>query len=143
MERQKRDSHSGCTKAYFQSEFYRPLPHSVLTFLDILFHSFHQLALIIIGKCGFGFSFNWFTPPKSHDGKMPVQEALKIVSETHMIALFLPKWIKNLPIKRYVALIPHYPATLTHAMFFSPRSQVARIERGPREAHGVHAFPSR
>jgi len=110
---------------------------------NILSYSFHQLALIIIGKCGFGFSFNWFTPPKSHDGIMPVQQALQIVSETHMIALFLPKWIKNLPIKRYIKLIPHYSTTLTHAISFSPCSQVARIERGPRAAHGVHAFPSR
>ncbi|KIM47101.1 hypothetical protein M413DRAFT_64094 [Hebeloma cylindrosporum] len=59
-----------------------------------------KLALIIIGKCGFGFSFNWFAPPKSEGGKMHVQEALKIVSETYMISLFLPKWIKNLPFKR-------------------------------------------
>lgn len=97
------------------------LLHSVLAFSNILSYSFHQLALIIIGKCGFGFSFNWFTPPKSHAGKMPAQKALEIATKTYMFALFLPKWIKNLPIKRHVKLIPHYPTAttlLTPCFFF-------------------------
>ncbi|KAF4618306.1 hypothetical protein D9613_011546 [Agrocybe pediades] len=58
-----------------------------------------QLALLIIGKCGFGFSFNWFAPPKSDDGRMSIQEALRIVADTHMAAIFTPKWVQNLPIK--------------------------------------------
>ena len=32
-----------------------------------------QLALLIIAKCGFGFSFNWLEPPRSADGKMTIQ----------------------------------------------------------------------
>ncbi|KAF8966623.1 cytochrome P450 [Flammula alnicola] len=59
-----------------------------------------KLALLIIGKCGFGFSFDWTEPAKTSDGKMSIQEALRIVADTHMIALFVPKWIQNLPFKK-------------------------------------------
>ncbi|KDR80361.1 hypothetical protein GALMADRAFT_242750 [Galerina marginata CBS 339.88] len=59
-----------------------------------------KFALLIIGRCGFGFSFDWFAPPKSADGSMSVQEALRIVADTHMIAIFAPKWVQNLPIKK-------------------------------------------
>ncbi|PPQ91914.1 hypothetical protein CVT25_001285 [Psilocybe cyanescens] len=59
-----------------------------------------KLALLIIGKCGFGFSFNWFSPPRSKDGSLSIQEALRIVTDSHMIAVFLPQWIQNLPIKK-------------------------------------------
>lgn len=56
-----------------------------------------KLALLIIGKCGFGFSFNWLEPPQSADGKMTIQEALRIVSESPAIVLFAPTWFKRLP----------------------------------------------
>ncbi|KAF8155579.1 cytochrome P450 [Crassisporium funariophilum] len=59
-----------------------------------------KLALLIIGKCGFGFSFDWFAPPRSADGSMSLQEALRVVADSHMIALFLPKWIQRLPLTR-------------------------------------------
>jgi hypothetical protein len=65
-----------------------------------IFTSRSQLSLLIIGKCGFGFAFNWFSPPRSDNGRLSIQEALKIVSETNTSALLLPTWIKKLPIKR-------------------------------------------
>ncbi|KAH9478750.1 Cytochrome P450 monooxygenase 124 [Psilocybe cubensis] len=60
-----------------------------------------KLALLIIGKCGFGFSFDWSSPPRSEDGSLSIQEALRIVADSHMIATFLPKWIQNLPTKKF------------------------------------------
>jgi len=59
-----------------------------------------KLALLVIGTCGFGFSFNWGAPPKSSDGSMSVQEALRIVADTHMLAISLPKWAWYLPIAK-------------------------------------------
>ncbi|KAF9544260.1 cytochrome P450 [Agrocybe pediades] len=59
-----------------------------------------KLALLIIGKCGFGFPFDWATPPISEDGTMSMQEALRIISDTNTYALFLPKWTHGLPFKK-------------------------------------------
>ena len=61
-----------------------------------------QLALLIIGKCGFGFSFTWCDPARTSDGHMSVQEALRIVADTFMISTFVPKWIQRLPVQRYI-----------------------------------------
>lgn len=59
-----------------------------------------QLALLIIGKCGFGFSFTWSEPARTSDGRMSVQEALRITADTFMISTFAPKWTQKLPIKK-------------------------------------------
>ncbi|KAF8903942.1 cytochrome P450 [Gymnopilus junonius] len=59
-----------------------------------------KYALLIIGKCGFGFDFNWFSPPKAADGKMSVLESLRVVADTYMIPVFMPKWVLKLPFKR-------------------------------------------
>ena len=61
-----------------------------------------QLALLIIGKCGFGFSFNWLEPAQSADGKMTIQHALRIITESFLAVLFVPKWFKRLPFSGYV-----------------------------------------
>ncbi|KAF9467919.1 cytochrome P450 [Collybia nuda] len=60
-----------------------------------------KLALLIIGKCGFGFSFNWTTPPKAPDGSMSVQEALRIVADTYMWSIAAPKWVLRLPFRKF------------------------------------------
>ncbi|KAJ6627792.1 cytochrome P450 [Mycena sp. CBHHK59/15] len=60
-----------------------------------------KLAFLIISTCGFGFPSTWATPPKSADGEMPVQEALRVVAETHLLALTLPRWLMHLPIPRF------------------------------------------
>ncbi|KAF9482311.1 cytochrome P450 [Pholiota conissans] len=59
-----------------------------------------KLALLIIGKCGFGFSFTWSEPARTADGRMSVQEAIRVVADTFMISSFVPKWIQNLPFKK-------------------------------------------
>ncbi|KAF8816637.1 cytochrome P450 [Phlegmacium glaucopus] len=56
-----------------------------------------KLALLIIGKCGFGFSFNWLEPAQSADGKMTIQRALRMVADSALAILFVPKWIQRLP----------------------------------------------
>ncbi|KAG6812865.1 hypothetical protein H0H92_015793 [Tricholoma furcatifolium] len=61
-----------------------------------------KLALLIIGKCGFGFSFNWSAPPTAPDGTMSIQEALRIVADSHMLAIAAPKWLLALPFRREV-----------------------------------------
>jgi len=57
-----------------------------------------KLALLILGKCGFGFSFNWLEPARSTDGKMTIQRALRVVSDSPAALLFVPKWLQRLPI---------------------------------------------
>ncbi|KJA20056.1 hypothetical protein HYPSUDRAFT_68834 [Hypholoma sublateritium FD-334 SS-4] len=59
-----------------------------------------KLALLIIGKCGFGFSFTWSEPARTSDGRMSVQEALRIVGDTFMIVTFVPKWVQRLPFEK-------------------------------------------
>ncbi|KAF8649628.1 hypothetical protein AX16_005717 [Volvariella volvacea WC 439] len=56
-----------------------------------------KLALLIIGKCGFGFPFDWQEPPTALDGTISVQEALRIVADTTTIVLAAPKTIRSLP----------------------------------------------
>ncbi|KAF7426204.1 hypothetical protein PC9H_008571 [Pleurotus ostreatus] len=58
-----------------------------------------KLALLIIGHCAFGFPFDWSTPANLSDGLMSVQEALRIVADTHMFSVIAPKWVYKLPIK--------------------------------------------
>ena len=57
-----------------------------------------QLALLIIGACGFGFEFTWSDPPVSADGTMSLHRALEVMN-TRQVLLLVPKWIKRLPIK--------------------------------------------
>ncbi|KAG6850123.1 hypothetical protein H0H93_000745 [Arthromyces matolae] len=59
------------------------------------------LALLIIGKCGFGFSFDWTAPPTAPDGSMPIQEALRIVADSNVLMIAAPKWLLNLPFQRF------------------------------------------
>ncbi|KAJ7686679.1 cytochrome P450 [Mycena rosella] len=59
-----------------------------------------KLAFLLISTCGFGFPATWDSPPKAADGGMPVQEALKLVADTTLIALVVPKWLMYLPIER-------------------------------------------
>ncbi|KAF8191805.1 cytochrome P450 [Pholiota molesta] len=60
-----------------------------------------KLALLIIGRCGFGFPFTWSETPRAVDGRMSVQEALRIVVDSSTISHLLPKWAwQNLPFKR-------------------------------------------
>ncbi|TFK38021.1 cytochrome P450 [Crucibulum laeve] len=59
-----------------------------------------KLALLIIGRCGFGFSFDWSAPPTAPDGSMSVQEALRVVADSYMISTMTPKWVQNLPFKK-------------------------------------------
>jgi hypothetical protein len=58
-----------------------------------------KLALLIIAICGFGFdSLSWNDPPKDANTEMSVQECLRIVSHTSVLALIMPKWLWKLPI---------------------------------------------
>ena len=61
-----------------------------------------QLALLIIVKCGFGFSFNWPEPPRSADGEMTIQHALRVISDSPAAILFVPKWFQRLSVLGYV-----------------------------------------
>ena len=61
-----------------------------------------QLAILIIGKCGFGFSFNWLEPPQSTDGKMTIQRALRAIADSVAAVIFVPRWIQRLSFSGYV-----------------------------------------
>ncbi|KIK52840.1 hypothetical protein GYMLUDRAFT_49679 [Collybiopsis luxurians FD-317 M1] len=58
-----------------------------------------KLALILIGKCAFGFPLSWNDPPRTSDGGMSIQETMQIVTETYMLRVFAPKWVLSLPLK--------------------------------------------
>jgi len=59
-----------------------------------------KYALFIIGKCAFGFPFSWSEPPTSANGKMTLQEALRIATDSLTLTILAPKWAYKLPIKR-------------------------------------------
>ncbi|KAJ7359262.1 cytochrome P450 [Mycena albidolilacea] len=60
-----------------------------------------KLAFLIMTSCGFGFDSTWATPPKSKDNEMPVQEALRVVADTHMLMITAPEWVLHLPIPKF------------------------------------------
>ncbi|KAK7463034.1 hypothetical protein VKT23_007617 [Stygiomarasmius scandens] len=59
-----------------------------------------KFALLLIGKCGFGFNFTWADPPQSST-RMPVQEAIRTVADTYMLFVFAPRWVKWLPFEKF------------------------------------------
>ncbi|EAU82330.1 hypothetical protein CC1G_06640 [Coprinopsis cinerea okayama7 len=59
-----------------------------------------KMALVIMGACGFGLNLSWTDQPVSADGKVSMQEALKLIND-RQIVLQLPKWIQNLPFKYF------------------------------------------
>lgn len=60
-----------------------------------------KLALLLIAKCGFGLSFNWSAPPKAPNGSMTIQEAIRIVCDTTLLAIIAPKWLLSLPFPKF------------------------------------------
>lgn len=60
----------------------------------------NQLALLIIGRCGFGFLLNWADPSRTEDKEMTLQEAFQIVSESGVIDIIVPKWVQKLVLLR-------------------------------------------
>ncbi|KAJ7100252.1 cytochrome P450, partial [Mycena belliarum] len=60
-----------------------------------------KLAFLVISSCGFGFPVTWDTPPKAADGAMPVQEALKLITDNSLTWQVVPKWIMALPIPKF------------------------------------------
>lgn len=59
-----------------------------------------KFALFIIAGCGFGLPFEWCEPPQGVDGKMNLQEALRLTSEWNFARVMLPKWFWKLPIAK-------------------------------------------
>ncbi|CAK5261847.1 unnamed protein product [Mycena citricolor] len=55
-----------------------------------------KFAFLVICRCGFGFPSSWADPPKSSDTEMSAQEALRIVSNSHMIKNIMPLWMLRL-----------------------------------------------
>ncbi|KAG6900467.1 hypothetical protein C0993_010185 [Termitomyces sp. T159_Od127] len=52
--------------------------------------------------CGFGFTFDWFAPPIVPNGKISVQEALRVLVDSYVISLLVPKWLQYLPLPGFV-----------------------------------------
>ncbi|KAF5368657.1 hypothetical protein D9757_010213 [Collybiopsis confluens] len=59
-----------------------------------------KLALILIGKCAFGFSLSWDDPPRTSDGRESIQDTMKTVAETTILRLAAPRWVMRLPLRR-------------------------------------------
>ncbi|KAG5646364.1 hypothetical protein DXG03_003687 [Asterophora parasitica] len=51
-----------------------------------------QIALLVIARCGFGFSFDWNAPPVGSNGEMSVQEALRVLADSFVVGLIAPNW---------------------------------------------------
>ncbi|KAJ7269928.1 cytochrome P450, partial [Mycena rebaudengoi] len=60
-----------------------------------------KLAFLIISNCGFGVPSTWAVPPEAADGGMPIQEALRLVTESHLTYLVVPNWLMHLPIPNF------------------------------------------
>ncbi|KAJ7759554.1 cytochrome P450 [Mycena metata] len=60
-----------------------------------------KVAFLIISACGFGFPSTWETPTGDADNEIPVQEALRVVAETHLLMITVPEWVLRLPIPRF------------------------------------------
>ncbi len=58
------------------------------------------MALLVLGTCGFGFSFRWDEPARTASGEMAVQEAMRTVADSYMLQLFAPKWVRKLPFEK-------------------------------------------
>ncbi|KAJ3796245.1 cytochrome P450 [Lentinula aff. detonsa] len=81
-----------------------------------------KLALLIIGSCAFGFSFQWDEPPRTSDGSLSVQEAIRTVADTYMLRVFAPKWVLKLPFKK----IQHSNAAYEAMALFMKEHVIAR-----------------
>ncbi|KAJ7898135.1 cytochrome P450 [Mycena leptocephala] len=58
-----------------------------------------KFALIIIARCGFGEPMLWNTV--AEESRMPLSEALRIVSASSIARAVIPRWMYKLPIKRF------------------------------------------
>ncbi|KAG9223608.1 hypothetical protein CCMSSC00406_0009239 [Pleurotus cornucopiae] len=54
------------------------------------------LAILIIGKCGFGFPFDWTSQAPHPNGSMSIQESIRVVTSNAAL-MTSPKWIQKLP----------------------------------------------
>ncbi|KAG5634315.1 hypothetical protein H0H81_002432 [Sphagnurus paluster] len=66
--------------------------------VPIVPHITSKMALLIIARCGFGFSFDWTAPPMGPDGTMSVQESLRILADSSIVSLMAPDWVRYLPL---------------------------------------------
>ncbi|KAG5633566.1 hypothetical protein H0H81_006811 [Sphagnurus paluster] len=57
-----------------------------------------KMALLVIARCGFGLSFDWSAPPISPDGTTSVQESLRILTDSYIVSLIAPDWVRYLPL---------------------------------------------
>jgi cytochrome P450 len=65
---------------------------------------------------------------------MPIHEALRVVAETHLIALLVPNWLMHLPISRYWQVPLTHPVLLTRILRFkTTRIARARLSQYMRE----------
>jgi hypothetical protein len=44
--------------------------------------------------------FNWSAPLAAPNGGMTVQEAIRIVGDTILLAIYMPKWLLWLPFRK-------------------------------------------
>jgi hypothetical protein len=58
-----------------------------------------KLALLIIARCSFGFdSFSWGEEPANENGEMSIQQSLRVLGDTIIAAISMPKWCWKLPV---------------------------------------------
>jgi hypothetical protein len=64
-----------------------------------------KLSLLVISSCGFGFSFNWASPPVAPGNDMTIREAFGLNSEWVVFTAIAPKWIYQLPVEWFVLFV--------------------------------------
>ncbi|KAG6909423.1 hypothetical protein DXG01_000576 [Tephrocybe rancida] len=57
-----------------------------------------KTALLVIAKCGFGLPVEWSAPPVGPDGKITVQEAVRVLADSYIVSLIMPSWVQYLPV---------------------------------------------
>ncbi|CAK5274668.1 unnamed protein product [Mycena citricolor] len=64
-----------------------------------------KLAFLVISTCGFGFQSDWLTPTETaNETFLSVQQALEIVATDYMMLIFVPEFILNLPLPRFIKI---------------------------------------
>ncbi|KAG6828823.1 hypothetical protein H0H92_006648 [Tricholoma furcatifolium] len=93
-----------------------------------------KMALLIVAKCGFqvGFSVDWSAPPTDPDGTISIQEALRVDTDSYVLSLMVPNWVRSLPLPGFAKV---HRAVHAFSAFMSCEVAIRREEvRGGSES---------
>ncbi|KAG6918368.1 hypothetical protein DXG01_015020 [Tephrocybe rancida] len=92
-----------------------------------------KFAFLVVAKCGFGFSFDWSAPPTGPSNRMSVQEALRILADSHIISMMAPNWVRQLPFPGF-AQIRDAHQTFTEFMATEVTARKEEVRSGSEDS---------